>query len=378
MEFSCPKCGKSYRVPREKFAEPVQAAPCKECGSTLVFLKRPTADDSADATSHTGSDAPAGAPSGPSRSDGSAPGSPSSEPSPLERRRSRERTITWVLGLVLVVGVIAGTRWFVGEFKGSEAYQSARTYVEENERIQDMVGRQMDFDWFPEGEISGDEARFHFSVDGVQGEAEVAVRMSRTDREWRPVEASYEADGERGRLEVPGGAGSASPDGEGASGGLDVASSGDLPSITRAWRLLEEGEEDRALALIDRRVELEPENADAHYWRGRILSRMGRGDGAVEALRNAARIRPGYAEASRYLGFVLNSMGRHADATEALDEAIRLDPTDGWAHYNRGRAHFELGNRERALEDARRACELDHEQGCRVHRQLSGGNEEGR
>lgn len=357
MELSCPRCEQTHRVPPGKLDRPVRVATCSECGAALVFLKRPAADEGEKA-SRDGP--PPGAGSGGAARSAPRSGSRASAPGRLEKLRSRDRFVAWGAGVFLLAVLLGVGGLILSTVRSSAAYQAGLAFVEENEKIQRLVGRDMEFGWFPEGEIQGDEAAFRYEVSGTRGEAEVGVALVRTDGGWVPVEAAYASGGQSGSLDLPGVPEEARSD------------AGDLPSLQRAWELVEDGRGEEALSLIDRRVELDPRDAEAHYWRGRILLRMERPDEAVGAFREAVRLRPDYPSAQRNLGYALGVTGRHEEAVRALDEAVRLDGSDGWTFYNRGRWHYELGNRRQAVEDALRSCELEYEAGCDVYRELTG------
>lgn len=355
MEFSCPQCSRSVHVPAEELESPVRADTCPECGATHVFLKRPA---------EAGDQADAGASSPPvaSADDRAAVAGTSPGPRRLERLRSRDRTLAWAAGGLMVAVFVGIWGLIVTSIKDSDAYRAGRAFVAGHERVQSLVGSEMEFNWFPRGEIKGDNAAFRYIVEGTRGEARVAVRMIRTGDGWTPVEAGFRGNGEQGQLEVP-------EAGRRAASGAGGSST----PVDRARRLLEEERPGEALSLIDRQVKEEPENARARYWRGQVLREMERRDEAAEAFREAVRLRPDYHAAYRRLGYVLSRAGRHAEAIDALDEAVRLDPEDGWAYYTRGRVRWELGDRQQALDDAERSCELDYEQGCETYRRLSGG-----
>lgn len=337
MKDACPRCGRSQGLTRERLEGPVHVASCSTCGATLVFLKRP---------------APAGA--APSSAGGRA-GAPSAGSSQLEEKGSRDRLLAWGAGL-LVVGLIVGIGGFIlHTIKSSDAYRTARSFVRQNEKMRSLIGPEMGFHWFPEGEIQGDRAAFELDVSGTRGEAVVVVRLVRRDTAWTPVEAAYRANGERGRLAVPGGQGRSSGTG----------------AVDRVERLLEEDRVEEALTLIARTVEREPGNAEARYWHGRALWRADRRDSAESALRRALELRPNYLNALQYLGYVLNVTGRHAEAVEVTSRALRQDSADAFSYYHRARARYELGHQERALEDARQSCDLGYERGCDAHRYIS-------
>lgn len=74
--------------------------------------------------------------------------------------------------------------------------------------------------------------------------------------------------------------------------------------VTEARILLEQHAEDdailpRALAAVDRAVGLNPKRDLAHFWRGRVLGRLGRGREAYEAYKRARDLNPKNVDAER-------------------------------------------------------------------------------
>ena len=130
------------------------------------------------------------------------------------------------------------------------------------------------------------------------------------------------------------------------------------PGVTEAERTLEL---ESGIADCDRAIELSPGVAAAHFYRGYIRGTLKPGD--VEAcvldFTRAVELRPGYQEAWRELGFVAMRSGDFVRARECLAKATALDPWDWLAWAGKGQAR--LGDRDLAgaLEDAKKALELN-------------------
>jgi chemotaxis methyl-accepting protein methylase len=90
------------------------------------------------------------------------------------------------------------------------------------------------------------------------------------------------------------------------------------------------GDLDRALAIIDRVLAVEPLNADAYFVRG--LAELGRGDhqAAATSLRRALYVDPSFGLAAFKLGRAHDARGDTKAALRAYEQALRtLDPDDG-------------------------------------------------
>ncbi|MGE5476671.1 MAG: GNA1162 family protein [Bacteroidales bacterium] len=91
-----------------------------------------------------------------------------------------------------------------------------------------------------------------------------------------------------------------------------------------------------ALAAADRLVAAQPERADAHFLRGRMLLKLERGPEAEQAMIRAAALdgaNPRYLDG---LGHVNALAGRAERALAAYAMAIKADVADGFAWYNSG------------------------------------------
>jgi tetratricopeptide (TPR) repeat protein len=110
------------------------------------------------------------------------------------------------------------------------------------------------------------------------------------------------------------------------------------------------GDEQAAVALVDRVIEQDPAHLRAHYVAGLLRLYL---SSPAEALPHFARVReadPADAHAAYYAGQCLAQLGRHEAALEALRAAIALDPYLRSAYYGA----FQALQRLRQGEEARR------------------------
>jgi len=105
--------------------------------------------------------------------------------------------------LVLIVAVFVGAiTWFVfHKISSSDAAETARTYLRNNETLKQDIGEVKDFGLFVTGQINvqnaDGEASLHFKVIGEKRTVNATVDLSyRSNRNWRVTGASYERDGE--------------------------------------------------------------------------------------------------------------------------------------------------------------------------------------
>ena len=105
--------------------------------------------------------------------------------------------------LVLIVAVFVGAiTWFVfHKISSSDAAETARTYLRNNETLKQDIGEVKDFGLFVTGQINvqnaDGEASLHFKVIGEKRTVNATVDLSyRSNRNWRVTGASYERDGQ--------------------------------------------------------------------------------------------------------------------------------------------------------------------------------------
>jgi tetratricopeptide (TPR) repeat protein len=113
--------------------------------------------------------------------------------------------------------------------------------------------------------------------------------------------------------------------------------------------LLKAGRTGEALRCFQRVVELNSADADAAYKAGVILKEEGRLGEALVYLDRSAEAQPDHAPIFATRGFVRASLNRYEQAIEDYERAIRLDPQHAHACANLGNALRALGRPEEAL-----------------------------
>ncbi|PQV52987.1 tetratricopeptide repeat protein [Paraburkholderia sp. BL21I4N1] len=118
-----------------------------------------------------------------------------------------------------------------------------------------------------------------------------------------------------------------------------------------AMSLIKLGEQQRALALLERLCKSQPLSAEAHYNRGSLLGAIERYDDEIDAYRHAIRLKPNFVQAYVNLGVALRDVQRFEEALLQFKKALSLDSNDVGARTNRAqtnllRGEFEHGWRE--------------------------------
>ncbi|MFQ5508135.1 MAG: sulfotransferase [Leptospirillia bacterium] len=122
---------------------------------------------------------------------------------------------------------------------------------------------------------------------------------------------------------------------------------------------VQSGRPDRALPLLTRAAQRNPQAAEVQDRLGSALRGLGDMAGAEAAHRRAVALEPRNGTFHNNLGVVLQELGRAADAAECFQAAVRLLPDFVSAHSNLGAALKEMRVTDKAVEHFKRAMELD-------------------
>lgn len=125
------------------------------------------------------------------------------------------------------------------------------------------------------------------------------------------------------------------------------------------YRAAQGGRAERALALVDKALQRDVDNAQAHALRADILRQLGREDEFVAALREALRVDPLYLPARLELGTALAQRGEREEGRKELENVLRQDPLHARGHFNYGTLLSELDRWKEARVHFARAVELD-------------------
>jgi tetratricopeptide (TPR) repeat protein len=115
---------------------------------------------------------------------------------------------------------------------------------------------------------------------------------------------------------------------------------------------------------LSQAIEIDPENAEAYFWRARTFIRMGQYHDAIGDLNAVVDLNPSYSPAYDNLGWLFMRRDKYDQSLTYLDKSIELKPDNGWAHYMRSRIFFKKGDLQQALESAKTACKLGYKDGC--------------
>ena len=111
------------------------------------------------------------------------------------------------------------------------------------------------------------------------------------------------------------------------------------------------GENDSAIADLDRVIRLRPDLAGGYYERGNAFRDKGDTERAIADYSSAICFKSDYAEAFNDRGLTYQMVRQYAKAIADLSAAIRLAPNRPDAYYNRARVYRDLGQYDNAITD---------------------------
>ena len=122
---------------------------------------------------------------------------------------------------------------------------------------------------------------------------------------------------------------------------LSVSITEEFPKHQFAWKVLgavlkQIGKINESLVVSQKSVQLNPQDAKAHYNLGVILQELGRLKEAEVSYRQAIKLKPDFAEAHNNLGIILKKLGKLDQAETSMRQAIALKPDYAEAHNNLG------------------------------------------
>jgi tetratricopeptide (TPR) repeat protein len=142
-------------------------------------------------------------------------------------------------------------------------------------------------------------------------------------------------------------------------GAAETAENQAIAHHNRGLAFLSKGDGDRAIADLDRAIELKPDYSDAYLSRGFIYGSKGAYDKEIADESKAIEINPKAAIAYQDRGWAFGRKGDDDREIEDESKAIGIDPKNAFAHLVRGEGHWGKGKYDSAIADLSTAIELD-------------------
>jgi len=134
--------------------------------------------------------------------------------------------------------------------------------------------------------------------------------------------------------------------------------------VRKGYEHYKENRLEKALEELSLAIETQPENFEAYFWRARTFIRLKQDDRAIADLKTVVNLNPHYSPAYDNLGWLFMRRNDYDESLASLNKSIELKPDNGWAHFMRGRVYFEKGDLQKAVENAKTACNLGFKDGC--------------
>lgn len=119
---------------------------------------------------------------------------------------------------------------------------------------------------------------------------------------------------------------------------------------------------EKVLELLDQSLEKDPKNSTSWMAKAELLAGMDRLEEAVQACDKVIEINTSLVEyAAETKGYLLEGLGRNEDALQAYDLAIKLSPENGGLWYSKGGVLKALGRNSEADEAFAMAKDLGYQ-----------------
>ena len=132
-----------------------------------------------------------------------------------------------------------------------------------------------------------------------------------------------------------------------------------LVHVSLARAALASGEHGLAQKELNRALEIDPRNAEAHRWMGNLESARRSFANAEKEYRTALELAPGDWRIASNLGTMLFQNARYAEAAAVLQSASASLPDNEALHRNLGAAHHMLGHHDQAALEFQKALEIE-------------------
>ncbi|MCK5179429.1 MAG: tetratricopeptide repeat protein, partial [Candidatus Omnitrophica bacterium] len=119
------------------------------------------------------------------------------------------------------------------------------------------------------------------------------------------------------------------------------------------------GQNEKAVSLYKKAVEIKPDYVDAYYNLGKAHVGLGEKEEAMAVYQKVIKSDPGYKSARYNLGNVYYRSGRYDEAVRLYEQEIEINPGHVKAYNNIGVAYINLGRKEEAERLFKKAIRLD-------------------
>jgi tetratricopeptide (TPR) repeat protein len=131
--------------------------------------------------------------------------------------------------------------------------------------------------------------------------------------------------------------------------------------VEQATKLLDQGDVESALELLETAIRENPALIEAHLAIGDIHRKKGDYERAVVAYERATIVDPASFEAHYFLGLMLQLMGKLTEATNSYLFALAIEPESFDANHHLATVYLQLGRPAEAVPYARKSTEINYQ-----------------
>lgn len=124
-----------------------------------------------------------------------------------------------------------------------------------------------------------------------------------------------------------------------------------------------------AVAKYDLAIEINPQGAEAFYWRGVAYGKLMKNDLAYSDFKMAIKYNPRHFDSCRMLDYLLAREQRWDEIIDIWNQYVALEPKSGDAYFERAGTYRHKGDMQRAISDLRQACTLGKQEACKILKQ---------
>jgi tetratricopeptide (TPR) repeat protein len=140
--------------------------------------------------------------------------------------------------------------------------------------------------------------------------------------------------------------------------------------LVAGYNFYEQGDYSNAVAEYNKAMEDDPNNNEGYYYRGATYLKTGEIEKALPDFKRSIELNPRHFKSYQNLNWLLAKERKWDDIINYLDEYIQLEPGHAQAYLERGHAYYLQGNRDSALKDVKKSCDLGNSEGCTRYKQL--------
>lgn len=138
----------------------------------------------------------------------------------------------------------------------------------------------------------------------------------------------------------------------------------------KGHKLAESENHEQAVKQYSLAVEFDPTFAETYYWWGRSLVKLKRNQEALELFKKAIGSDPNHFESYRNIDWLLAENRKWSEIVQYWDQFIKLNPNHAGAYLERGGAYFHQKDYALSANDAKKACDLGNQEGCKRYQQV--------